>query len=100
MLVHVVCLQWSEGTTAQQLAHVVDGLGRLPALIPSIRAYRFGADVGLAPGNYDFAIVAEFDDADGYLACNGHPEHQAVIVERIRPILAGRTAVQFRSDAV
>ena len=38
--------------------------------------------------------LADFDDVDGYLVYRDHPDHQAVIRERIRPILADRAAVQ------
>ncbi len=98
MLVHVVCIQWSDTATDRQIASVAEGLAMLPALVPSLRGYQFGADVGLAPGSYDFGIVAQFDDADGYQAYVDHPAHQAVLVERIRPILAARAAVQLESD--
>ncbi len=47
------------------------------------------------PGNFDFAVVADFDDAGSYLAYRDHPAHRAVIDERIRPIMAGRSAVQY-----
>ena len=40
-------------------------------------------------------MVADFDDADGYRVYRDHPAHVAVIAERIRPILAGRAAVQY-----
>ena len=46
-------------------------------------------------GNYDLVVVADFDDVDGYLVYRDHPDHQAVIAEHIRPILADRAAVQY-----
>lgn len=70
------------------------GLSTLPAAIPEIRAYRFGPDLGLDPGNADFAIVADFDSVEGYRAYRDHPAHQAVLTGRIRPILARRAAAQ------
>jgi hypothetical protein len=95
VLRHVVCLTWNEGATPAAVAAVADALAELPALIPELRAYSIGPDVGLAPGNADFAIVADFDDADGWRRYQAHPAHQAVLVERIRPILASRVAVQL-----
>lgn len=96
MFRHVVVFVWSEDATDAQKAAVVDGLRALPGLIGEIRAYRIGADAGLAEGNADFAVVADFDDVDGYLVYRDHPEHQRVIAERIRPILASRAAVQYQ----
>ena len=37
----------------------------LPGQIPELRAYDVGADEGLVPGNGDFAVVADVDDATG-----------------------------------
>ncbi len=95
MLRHVVCFAWAESATPEQVDAVVDGLRALPAQIPEIRAYWVGADRGLVDGNGDLAVVADFDDVDAWRAYLAHPAHQAVAVERIRPITARRVAVQF-----
>jgi hypothetical protein len=96
MLRHVVCLTWHPDATADEVAAVHAALAELPAQIPELRAYAFGPDVGLASGNADFAVVADFDDADGWRRYMEHPAHQAVLADRIRPILASRTAVQHQ----
>ena len=31
-----------------------------------LRAYHVGPDLGLAGGNFEFAVVADFDDLEGY----------------------------------
>ncbi|MCZ7525991.1 MAG: Dabb family protein [Acidimicrobiia bacterium] len=95
MLRHVSLLTWTPEATAEQRQAVRDALGRLPGRIPEIRDYRFGDDAGLADGNADFAVVADFDSPEAYDAYARHPDHQAVIADHIRPILAGRLAVQF-----
>ncbi len=75
---------------------LASGLDALPALIPEIRSFRFGPDAGLGiSANADFAVVADFDDADGYAAYAGHPAHQDVIVRLLRPIVADRLSVQL-----
>ena len=94
MFRHVVLLRWVDGATADQRAAVESGIAELPALIPEIRSYVFGADAHVNEGNFDLAIVADFDDFDSYLVYRDHPDHVAVIAERIRPILAERAAVQ------
>jgi hypothetical protein len=91
---HVGLVRWADGATTRQRAHVESGLAELPGLIPEIRDYRFGADARVNEGNFDLAIVADFDDVDGYLVYRDHPAHVAVINDRIRPILAERVAVQ------
>ena len=95
MIRHVVLFRWTEQTTEEQKQRVAAELARLPALVPSLRAYHLGADLGLNPGNFDFAVAADFDDAGGYLAYRDHPEHRAIVAEFIQPIVAERAAVQY-----
>lgn len=95
MFRHVVLFTWAEEATDEQRATVATELGRLPGVIPEIRAYTLGADAAVNPGNHEFAVVADFDTVEDYLAYRDHPAHQAVIAEHIKPILASRAAVQF-----
>jgi hypothetical protein len=91
---HVVLLRWVEDATEQQRLDVEAGLAELPGVIPELRDYKVGADAHVSEGNYDLAVVADFDDVDGYLVYRDHPAHMAVITNHIRPILADRAAVQ------
>jgi Stress responsive A/B Barrel Domain len=95
MFRHVVLLTWKPGTTDEQIEQVRTGLSTLPQLVPGIRDYHFGADAGLVEGNADFAVAADFDDADGYLVYRTHPAHVDVISNAINPIVAQRVAVQY-----
>lgn len=94
MFRHVVMLRWLPDATPEQRSAVESGLAALPAVIPEIRDYTIGADAHVNEGNYDLVVVADFDDVNGYLVYRDHPDHVAVITERIRPILADRAAVQ------
>ena len=94
MFRHVSLLRWIPEATAEQRAAVESGIATLPSLIPEIRSYVFGADAHVSEGNFDLAIVADFDDFDSYVVYRDHPDHVAVIAEWIRPILAERSAVQ------
>jgi uncharacterized protein with GYD domain len=98
MLRHLVLLKWTPEATPDQIASVVDGLRRLPAIIPEIRRYDIGTDLALRDGTYDLALVAEFDDADAWRVYAGHPDHVAVIDDRILPILADSASVQHDLD--
>ncbi len=88
-------LQWVEGVDPAAVEAVLEGLAGLPGAIPELRSYVFGSDAGLNEGNFDLGIVADFDSAEGYLVYRDHPAHLAVIAERIAPILAARSAVQY-----
>jgi hypothetical protein len=94
MIRHMVMFRWTPEATPEQKQRVAAELRRLPALLPVLRAYHVGADLGLVEGNFEFAVVADFDDLEGYLTYRDNPEHRAVIAEFIQPIAAQRAAVQ------
>ncbi|MFB4268772.1 Dabb family protein [Nonomuraea sp. GTA35] len=95
MIRHIVLFTWTETATAEQKAAVTAELRKLPGLIPQLRSYTVGADAGLNQGNHEYAVVADFDDVDDYLTYRDHPDHQKVIADYIKPILATRAAVQL-----
>jgi len=95
MIRHIVLLKLQDTATDADRANILEGLATLPGLIPPLRSYVFGTDAGLAEGNADIAVVADFDDVAGYEAYRDHEAHQQVIAERIRPVLATRTAIQY-----
>lgn len=95
MIRHVVVFTWLAEATDEQKRYASDQIATLPSQMTGLRAYHYGPDADLAEGNADFAIVADFDSADDYLAYRTHPAHIAVIEQAIRPITKQRLAVQF-----
>ena len=96
MFRHVVCFRWKESVSGEQVARFVDMLGGLPAAIPELRRYDFGPDAGVVEGNFDFAVVAEFDDRAAWTAYMQNPEHRRAI-EYVRTLYDERSAVQFET---
>ncbi len=94
MFRHVVLITLGSEATDDRRQALLDGLSALPAAIPEIRSYVYGVDAGLAEGNATVAVVADFDDVDGYRVYATHPAHVRVITELIRPIMVARAAVQ------
>jgi hypothetical protein len=92
---HVSTFTFVDGVTEEQIANVTAGLEGLPDAIPEIEAFTCGPDAGLNEGNAHYSVVADFASIDAYLTYRDHPAHQAVLADRIRPILAARVAVQF-----
>ncbi len=95
MIRHVVVFRWIPEATEAQKRQVAAELRRLPALLPVLRAYHVGPDLGLAGGNFEFAVVADFDDLEGYQVYRDNPEHREIIGKFIQPIAAQRAAVQY-----
>lgn len=73
----------------------MDGLSTMPGLVPEIRNYSIGSDAGLVEGNFDVVVVADFDDVAGFDAYSANSAHVALIADHIRPVAAGRSAVQY-----
>jgi Stress responsive A/B Barrel Domain len=92
----MVMFRWIPEATREQKERVKDELKRLPALIPQVRSYDIGEDLGLAGEiNFDFAVVADFDDLGGFVAYRDNPEHRAIVETYIQPIAGARGAVQY-----
>jgi hypothetical protein len=96
MIRHTVLFAWTGDATDAQKKRVATELSRLPGVIPALRGYAMGTDIGVNEGNWDFAVTADFDDLDGYLAYRDDPTHRAIIAEHIAPIIGRRAAVQFQ----
>src|SRR6266699_2204863 len=91
MIRHMVMFRWTPEATREQKERVKDELKRLPALVPQIRAYDIGEDLGLAGEiNFDFAVAADFDDLGGFVAYRDNPEHRAIVETYIQPIVGAR----------
>lgn len=98
MVRHVALFRWKPETAEADVSKLEQDLRALPTKIACIQSYRFGRDLGLQEGNADFAIVADFTDDAGLEQYASHPDHQAVLNGRIRPMLAHREAIQYLID--
>lgn len=95
---HVVLIRFDPDATADQLAAFLSGLDELPGIVGTTTAYRHGPDLGIDDGNHDYAIIGDFADRAGYEQYRDHPWHRQFVAERLRPVLADRTAVQYELE--
>ena len=98
MFRHVVLFRFAEDLDAAHIAAVAAGLDALPAAIPEIRRYVHGADLGVSDGNFDYAVVADFDSEDDFLTYRHHPVHQQFIADCITGKAIDRAAVQYSTE--
>jgi hypothetical protein len=96
---HVVLMRFHEGTTDDQVRALSDGLDEMPKAVGVMLDYRHGRDLGINDGTYDYVVVGDFATADDYVVYRDHPEHRALIRERVTPILAERASVQYELGA-
>ena len=87
--------RFAADTTPEQVEHMAEGLRLLPGQVAEVRAFTIGRDLGLRETNWDYAVVADFDDVDGWKVYAADALHLQVIAERITPIITERTSVQF-----
>jgi Stress responsive A/B Barrel Domain len=95
MIRHVTLFAWIPEATDYQKQQVVEELRALPPLLNGLCAYHVGPDAGIIEGNFDFAVVADFEDAESYLAYRNHPAHRAVVDQVTAPITKERVSVQY-----
>ena len=94
---HVVMFKWAEHVTPEIVEHIREGFDELPPTIKQIRSYVHGADVGVSEGNFDYAVVADFDNVSEWRTYRDHPVHLLFIEERIKPNIAERAAIQYQT---
>ena len=95
MIRHVAVFTWTEGMTDEMEQQFTVELTALAATLPGLRSFHAGPDAGINQGNFDFAVVADFDDTDSYLAYRDNPEHKDIISRFSGPHAKSRAAVQY-----
>ncbi len=93
---HVVMFQFADHVDDEHVEKVRAGLSALPGQIEQIRSYVHGRDVGIAEGNFDYVVVADFDNVNDYITYRDHPQHQLLISELIKDHVSSRSAVQYQ----
>ena len=94
---HVVMFKWADHVTAEHIDKVSAGLSELPSEIDVIRGYVHGADVGVSEGNFDYCVVADFDNVGDFRTYREHPQHVVLIAELITDHVTDRAAVQYQT---
>ena len=96
---HVVMFKWVDGLEPDHIDRVRDGLNSMPTTIDEIRGYLHGTDIGISDGNYDYVLVADFDNVEGYRTYRDHPHHVLFIEEVIKGSVAQRASVQYMTGS-
>lgn len=95
-VLHIAMFRWKQGVTEAQVARFESALASLPESVECLLSYRYGRDLGVRDGNFDFGVVAELATAaeiDGYL---DHPAHLKLVEDYVVHMLDERHAVQLR----
>src|SRR3954468_6146474 len=96
MIRHVVVFTWSDAADADQRAASIEALRRLRQEVGGMSSLVVAEDAGLADGNGDAVLIADFPDEDAYHRYAQDPVNLSVLADTVRPWLAARAAVQYR----
>lgn len=88
-------MKFKPEATAEQIEATLAGLATMPTKVPGILRYEFGLDLGLGDANPDLALVADFESEDDWRAYTAHPDHVALIENRIAPIKESVVRFQY-----
>ncbi len=94
MIRHTVLLTF-EGVDEALVQTVIDELREMPRLVPEIRSYTVGRDLGLAAGSATVVVSGDFETVEDYQTYSGHPEHVRVLDDHIRPHVTALTRAQI-----
>jgi hypothetical protein len=95
MIRHVAVFTWDDEMTDEMERQLATELTALAPKLAGLRSYHCGPDVGLVEGNFDFAVVADFDDAGAYLAYRNNAEHQDIVGRLSGPHAKSRAGIQY-----
>jgi stress responsive alpha/beta barrel protein len=90
--------RWLPDTTRDQVDAATKLLLEYVATLDGVVSYRLGHDLGATDGNYDFAIVGDFETLDAYITYRDSPRHVEIAKGIVSPLLAERATVQFEVD--
>jgi quinol monooxygenase YgiN len=98
MIRHCVLFRWLPDTTDDQVDEIAKLLREYVATLDGVVSYRFGRDIGVTDGTYDFAVVGDFESRDAYLTYRDSPRHVEIVKGVVAQLLAERASVQFEFD--
>lgn len=95
MIRHVALFRFSDGVTAENIAELDAALARLPGLIPAIRSFDSGTNLGITGEAWDYAVVADFASQADYSIYATNPDHVDIVNTVVKPLITDAARIQF-----
>lgn len=86
--------RWAPDASTERRKAAIDALHRLTDEVAELGTLTVGVDAGLAAGNADVVVVADFPSQQAYFDYAQDPRHQDVVQNFLRPAIAERVALQ------
>eukprot|EP00039_Didymoeca_costata_P012527 m.180755 g.180755 ORF g.180755 m.180755 type:complete len:103 (-) comp15502_c0_seq4:2150-2458(-) len=94
---HVVMFKWdTEKASAEHRAGVGAELDKMAKSIDTIVSFKHGKDAGLSESNFDYVLVVDFANEEGYVTYRDSPAHQEFLTKNIKGFIQNRSAVQHK----
>ncbi|MDP9075150.1 MAG: Dabb family protein [Actinomycetota bacterium] len=93
MIRHVLLVRCNRDATPERIDEIRARLAGLDC--PGRTRFTMGTDLGLRPGNMDFAMVADFADVEAFAAYERDAEHDVIRRELVAPIAERSERCQF-----
>lgn len=90
---YVSLLRWKDGATPDVEA-LVKALGRLPGVVGGMTSILSGPTSALV-NSYDFGVIIDFADEEGYRAYQESKDVRAVLDEQVVPFIDERAAIML-----
>lgn len=95
MIRHVVMWRFRPGLSADRKESFHAAVSALPAHIASIEEMVCGPALSLQPGDIDYVLVLDFEDAGGFRKYKDHDAHRQLIDEHVRECVAVTVRAQI-----
>ena len=92
MIRNVVLAKLTAGYDRAEVEQIQQCLAELN--LPGTRDFTIGTDIGLRDGNWDFVIVADFEDTAAYQGYDGDAAHNQLRA-RLAPMIDQLARAQF-----
>lgn len=93
MIRMVTLIKVKADAPAKAAERMVEGVSKLPAEIPAIRAWEVG--LGLDAGGYTVGVVGLFDDLESVAKYKADPAHLRCAQTYIAPVMESAAQIQF-----
>jgi hypothetical protein len=94
---HIVLIKWTRPLADDELGKIQAVIDRLAEESDAVRALWHGPDLVTRPGRHDYALVADFDDVEGWQSYSAHPTHDDLRA-LLAPVKADTAVAQFHLE--
>lgn len=94
MLRHIVLVSFKPDASADQIAAWRDAVTEMCETSDEVLSFFLGENIGSGPNHHDAALVADFEDIDGFRKYISGEKHKAYVEDHARQVTAKLAAIQ------